>query len=562
VSQTRVAVFGVFLILLASYAFFWHSRDWNTSSRLMLTYALVDRGTVSITGLERETEDKAWFRGEFYSDKLPGYPILATIPYACAKSALGLPSHPLGQPARRYWRADYWVTLATSGLLTAWTASLLVLLAADLGCSPAVAMLVGLAYGLSTPAYVYATLAYGHQASAFALLASFLLIWKRATRFDALRLGVAGFLAAYAAVIELQVGPVSAILGLYLLVDVLGRRRRPSSLASFGLGALWPTLALLAYDQIAFGSPWQMGYFHHTTFSHVHSPDHPLGLGPPNWDLLAPLLWGRFRGLFFFAPVLVLALPGWIVLFWRGRWSLAIVSFLVCAAVLLVNLSYPEWTGGWCTGPRLLVPLIPFAMIPVAGLLAEGRRVNRVLTLVAGSLAVMGGVEMLLFQGAGARIPHEKLVRGTGFVILSEPLGDAVWPLWTGREPHPWWQYGERFCRTAVSELAGDRVGRLCPDWEVAQFLTLVAVQVLATVALTWVVRYPPVFRVNRRRARSDLSIDEQQHGGRDDQEPHDPQAQAERMPPDPRPGLVAGSGIDQADRNDQRKDQPVDVHR
>ena len=57
-----------------------------------------------------------------------------------------------------------------------------------------------------------------------------------------------------------------------------------------------------------------------------------------------------------------------------GSRSLAIVSFLVCASVLLVNLSYPEWTGGWSTGPRLLVPLIPFAMIPVAGLLAERGR--------------------------------------------------------------------------------------------------------------------------------------------------------------------------------------------
>ena len=49
----------VFLILLGSYAFFWHSRDWNTASRLMLTYALVDRGTVAITGLDRQTNDKA-----------------------------------------------------------------------------------------------------------------------------------------------------------------------------------------------------------------------------------------------------------------------------------------------------------------------------------------------------------------------------------------------------------------------------------------------------------------------------------------------------------------------
>ena len=40
----------VFVILFGSYAFFWHSRDWNTASRLMLTYAIVDRGTILLDG--------------------------------------------------------------------------------------------------------------------------------------------------------------------------------------------------------------------------------------------------------------------------------------------------------------------------------------------------------------------------------------------------------------------------------------------------------------------------------------------------------------------------------
>ena len=51
----------------------------------MLTYALVDRGTVVITGLDQQTNDKAWFQGQYYSDKLPGFSLLATVPYAVAK---------------------------------------------------------------------------------------------------------------------------------------------------------------------------------------------------------------------------------------------------------------------------------------------------------------------------------------------------------------------------------------------------------------------------------------------------------------------------------------------
>ncbi len=465
---------AVFVILLGSYAFFWHSRDWNTASRLMLTYAMVDRGTVVIDGLDQQTGDKAFFHGHFYSDKLPGYPLLAVVPYAWSKWAFRLPPHPLGASPMPYWAADYWVTLATSGLLTAWAGALLVLMARDLGCSPASAALVGLAYGLTTPAYVYATLAYGHQAAAFALLAAFRLIGKDRPRWGDVRLAAAGFLTAWASVIELPMGPVSALLGLYLVSEVLRGRCRPRGLAAFALAAMVPTMVLLAYNQVAFGSPFELGYFHHVTFGRVHTPANPLGLRSPDWGKLGPLLWSRYRGLFVHAPILVLAVPGWVSLAIARRWALAIVSFLVCASILLVNVCYPEWTGGWSTGPRLLVPMIPFAMLPVAGLLAASGRWKGVVTSVAAGLAAIGGVEMLFYQGAGGRIPH-------GF---AEPFTEAVWPLWTGANGHPIWRMGERFCRNAVSLFLGDGAARVGPAWEPIQFLPLILGQAVAIGAL------------------------------------------------------------------------------
>ncbi len=200
--------------------------------------------------------------------------------------------------------SDYWITLGTSGVLTAWTAALLVILARDLGCSPWPAALIGLSYGLSTPAYVYATLAYGHQASAFALLSSFLLLWRKEPRREALRIFLAGFLAAYASVIELQMAPVSAILACYLMAQWVQGIRRFDRLWIFALGALLPTLLLLGYNQAAFHTPWDLGYLHHATkeFADVHNRDNPLGLMSPDWSKLGPLLWSRYRGLFVFAP--------------------------------------------------------------------------------------------------------------------------------------------------------------------------------------------------------------------------------------------------------------------
>ena len=66
---------------------------------------------------------------------------------------------------------------------------------------------------------------------------------------------------------------------------------------------------------------------------------------------------------------------------------MAAIAAAIIASAFLVNLSYPEWSGGWSTGPRLLVPMFPFAMLPVAALLAVG---GRSATAIAAILAVAG----------------------------------------------------------------------------------------------------------------------------------------------------------------------------
>jgi len=456
----------VFLILFGSYAYFWQSRDWNSASRLMLTYAMVDRGTITLNGLEDQTHDRAFFQSHFYTDKLPGFSMLATGPYALAKLVFRLPDHPLNVKGFSHWPADYWVTLGTSGLFSALTGALLFGLALELGCTNGRAALVGLAYGLSTPAYAYATMSYGHQASAFCLLASFALLWRTSGPKQSLRVGVAGILAAYASVIELQMGPVSAILGLYLLCQVIGGSRKPTTLGDFAVGAAIPTLLLLGYNQLAFGSPWDMGYFHHTTkeFADVHSEANPLGLRGPQAARALALLWGRHRGLLFYAPVVVLAPLGLISLWFQKQRGMAIVCLLTMASIFAVNLSYPEWTGGWSTGPRLLVPLLPFALLAVAGLLANG---GRWVFRICLALAAAGGILMLMFVAIGARVPQDFL----------DPLFEVVIPIWKG-ETIPNWP-GPPFARTALALLPGTFSSQILGDGGFA-FAPLVLAQLAA----------------------------------------------------------------------------------
>jgi hypothetical protein len=283
--------------------------------------------------------------------------------------------------------------------------------------------------------------------------------------------GLAGLAAAIAVTVELQVAPVAGLIGLTILASRSTSREKFRAFFAFGLGAVGPALVLMSYNTLAFGSPLDVGYFHEDlkTFSDVHSKENPLGLRGPVLERIAPLLFGRYRGLFFYAPIVVLAVPGWVV--WTVReWRASVASLAVCVVIFVVNLSYPEWTGGWSTGPRLLVPLLPFAMLAVAALLARG---NRAVIGVATILAVWGGVLILLFQGAGGQVPQ----------FIEDPLREAVLPCWTGA-PLPEWTANGRFTRNLVSVIWPGQVASLRPSRHWLQFVPLLLEQAGAIAVL------------------------------------------------------------------------------
>ena len=411
-----------------------------------------------------------------------------------------------------HWPGDYWVTLGTSGLLTALTGVVLVSLARDLGCGPRRAALVGLAYGLGTPAFAYATMSYGHQATAFAMLAALALLWRPDTKRKAIRAGVSGFLAAYAAVIELSVGPISAILGLYLIAQVIGGKRKLSTVGDFAVGAAIPTLLLLGYNQLAYGSLFEMGYFHHTTkiFADVHSEANPLGLKAAGVSRAFELLWGRHRGLLFYAPVVAMVPLGLVALARRRFWGFAIVSVAAMSAVFAVNLSYPEWTGGWSTGPRLLVPLLPFAMVPVAGLLARG---GRPITTLAIVLSAFGWVVVLSCLMVGGRLPQS----------FRDPIVEVVIPLIRG-ETIPGWP-GEPFARNLMGWLAPEAIARLPASLRWMQFVPLIIGEIVLIGLMIGTVG-----------GDSNLRIDREQEHRRENQDTENPAAEPKGVHPDPSP--------------------------
>lgn len=497
--RTDLAI-GLFLTLLGTYAYFWQSRDWNAASRLMLTYSLVERQQMFIDGLERQCGvrefnpvtrrtdmvdgDLARFGSHFYTDKAPGMSLLGAIVYVIAKPVGGLPDHPIDESAIPYWPADYFITLVTSGVLTALLAVVVYAFSLRLGATHAAGVVLGLAYGLGTPALVYATLFYGHQASACCTFTSFFLLYRAAHegRSNVWNMLLAGLLAGFSVVVEYQTAVISAVLGLYVIVAI----RRVRLVLVFGGAGVLASALLAAYNYRAFGDPLDLGYTHEVSrqFSAIHSSSNPLGLRLPRWEeareVLSGILWGPFRGLSFYAPVLLAAPLGLVALLARRFWGVALVAVAAVGWMLFLNVSYPLWQGGWCTGPRLIVPAIPFATLLVGGLL--GVRRSAFFTALVGLAALAGGVLMLGCVAVGGRFPLDYFdpaaPRGEG--KIDNPVLQIVLPHWSGgaypatkvpQEELPGGRFPDSLCslchRHPASFLAGGRQF----EWNVGRWL-------------------------------------------------------------------------------------------
>ena len=121
----------------------------------------------------------------------------------------------------------------------------------------------------------------------------------------------------------------------------------------FGLGTLPAVFFIMGYNWHFTGSPFTMLYKFHT-FQDLHTN---YGFGLPTFDSLWGLSFSNYKGLFFYAPFLMLAL----VTVFRNKPLRSIFSHYVTTVSViyfLVVSAYFGWWGGWTYGPRLLIPVV------------------------------------------------------------------------------------------------------------------------------------------------------------------------------------------------------------
>jgi hypothetical protein len=357
----------------------------NPLSRALPVVAVYEDGNLHIDRWEALTVDKAKIGEHFYSDKPPLSTAITAVAYGAVRPFLYLPANP-SYRAYRETRA----VLALGGLLCGALPFLLLVLLCVEGARQLprdrAAWLAPLAlYGGFL--HVYAGVFMAHLLGALFVVLAYRTLFENHRPFRAGWLLGLAFLAEY---------PLALALPLWA-VQRYAQRRSASEMAALGTGFLPAITAAAVHNAYLTGDPLSFPYKFNAT-EQFAALETAYGLAAPSLASVLGLTVSPFRGVFFYAPV-VLVLFGAIVradlrggasgLLRDGSAAFFLLSLLFY--VSRANEPWPLWTGGYCYGPRYLIPAA--ALVLYRGLQTIGRsdRVATILVVIASLLGLASG---------------------------------------------------------------------------------------------------------------------------------------------------------------------------
>jgi len=150
----------------------------------------------------------------------------------------------------------------------------------------------------------------------------------------------------------------------------------------FAAASLPPLLALAAYQRICFGGIFTTSVA--KTSTRFLAQGAPMGvLQWPTLDSIYGVTFSPYRGVFFFAPLLLVACFGFAA-WWRDRRVECALALAAIATLFALNVCFNGWDGGFGVGGRYLVPLVPLFGIAIL----YARRVALTVAAAVVSLAI------------------------------------------------------------------------------------------------------------------------------------------------------------------------------
>lgn len=459
---------GVLLFVLGAYLLTMSGHTYSPDEETMLeaSRSLVERGTWAIpsSGSMVQVEGAD---GQQYSQYGPGQS-LAAVPWVAVGEGIGklFPKDQSGYPLR--------LVLGTfNALIAAAIAALFAALAVSLGYSRRAGITGALALAFCTYLWPHSRTFFSEPLTALGLLGSVYLLVrdKQNTNSAGTTLGLLAAGALFAISVATKVQYVVALPGFAIYLGLWAWQMRKQGFARalrvpllWGAGLLAGILPLLWYNQAIFGSPLSTGY----------GADPGSTLTNPFFEGLTGLLISPGKGILWYALPLLLSLVG-SAYFARKHSAEALFIVTASAPIIILFSLYSFWHGDGSWGPRYLIPILPFLLLPAMEVIekAAGERqpassITR--TAVAGVLGLGFAVNLLgVAVNFDTYINVVEDLNARHWTVEGSPINGHLNLLdqrvteWSARLFEP---PGATLLRSGFSYSEGDKVkGYLLPRW-------------------------------------------------------------------------------------------------
>jgi hypothetical protein len=296
-------------------------------------------------------------RGEPRPPYPPGQPLVAAPWYAIGHYVLErLP----GVPASANPLIVGAAVCFSNACISAATVAFLFLICSALRLTHVHSFYVAGMVGLATPVFAYSSWFYSEPLTTALLMAAAYFVFAR---------HIGGLVAVHSAVIggallgfAVFVRPIHVLAPAVFFVALLLRDRGKGVGSALTLGACSALglAVLLLYNFHLFGNALDFGYP-----AVAEGGRRMIGFTTSLLTGLYGFLLSPGKSIFLFAPPLILAVFG-IPRLWRRDRGLATVAAGLLVAYLAFYVKYTQWEGGYCVGPRYVVPTLALFCIGLA----------------------------------------------------------------------------------------------------------------------------------------------------------------------------------------------------
>jgi len=263
-------------------------------------------------------------------------------------------------------------------LISALGCVLVFLLGARLGFSKSTSLLVTLIYGIATLAWPYSKSLMSETAQNVALLGSvYGAVCYRSNRHRRF-LVLSGACMGFTLLTKVLLIIILPLIVFYLLGVSRWRKSLHDLMIYFIPVFLVFVGVQLWFNDLRYGSVWKFGY---------DQGFDALGFSTPIYVGLWGLWASPGKGFFFYSPIAILGLICAGVFYQRKR-AEALLFLAIMAAITVPHAMWCSWSGDWSWGPRFLLPVTPYLIVP-AGFFFSKWKVKSPLTRLAVILLII-----------------------------------------------------------------------------------------------------------------------------------------------------------------------------